>query len=168
MEEHRAAVLVPELLEEGETLLPQPACSLVVTGDGEAAAVSAQGMGASVGRDGFGRGVFEKSREPAYALARVVGGPEHIHRDRELEPECDRSARERPREGGAHVVLLGDRNVKALATFESAGIEIRAVGNREEELGVPATDILGLLRLVEPFERVLANRVEPTEAAAAP
>src|SRR5207244_3424730 len=72
MKEHRPAVLVPELLEEGEPLLPQPLSRVIVAGDGEAAAVAAQTMGAHLGPDGFGTAVFEERREPANALARVV------------------------------------------------------------------------------------------------
>ncbi len=54
------------------------------------------------------------------------------------------------------------------ACIQLAGIEIRALEEGEEELGVPATHILGVRRILEALERVLADRVEHAEPAAAP
>src|SRR5437763_4008256 len=139
MKEHRPAVLVPELLEEGETLLPQPLSRVIVAGDGEAAAVAAQCMGAQLGRDDFGTAVFEERREPANALARVVCRPEHVHRDRKPERELDRSVREGPGEGGADVVLFGVRDCEVLAARrELASLAVGGPGGPEEEGGVGA------------------------------
>src|SRR5262249_35259545 len=74
-------------------------------------------------------------------------------------PRC-----EGPREGAADVVRLADCNVVVhlglLSETALAGVEIRALGDGEEELGVPPADLLGFRRFVEPFERILADRVE--------
>jgi hypothetical protein len=69
----------------------------------------------------------------------------------------------------ADVVLLGNRDVVALAfRREAVGAEIRAFGDCEEVFGMPQSHVLRVRRLIEPLERVLADRVEHAEAAAAP
>jgi hypothetical protein len=59
-------VLVSELFEEGQTLPPQPLGRVPVAGEGEAAAVSAQGIGAHLRRDRFGTGEVVEARQRGY------------------------------------------------------------------------------------------------------
>src|SRR6266508_1250631 len=126
-------------------------------------------MGAKIESDGFDVGAFEQRPEPAHPLAWVVEDPELLHRSRDLERERGRPVRDRPREGGADVVLLRNCDMEALsAGTELAGVEVRTLGDGEEERGMTPMDLLRRGRLVEPLERVLADRVEHAEATAAP
>jgi hypothetical protein len=59
--------------------------------------------------------MVEQVREPADGLLRVVRDPEVLDRDRNLKTERDRSALDCPGERSADVVLLGNRDVVALA-----------------------------------------------------
>ena len=113
--------------------------------------------------------MFEEPLEPAHPLTRVVEGPELLHRVCNLQPEGDRRAADSPGEGAADVVLLGDCDVEPLsARRELPDVEVRALGDAEEVLGIPSMNVLRLRRLHEPFACVLPNRVEHPEAAGAP
>src|SRR2546425_4065498 len=106
-------------------------------------------MGAKVRRDCFGVRMFEQAPEPAHPLAWVVGHPELLDRGRDFESERNRPTPDRPGESAADVVLLGDCDLEVLPAWgELAGVEVRALGDSKEELGVPAVDLLGLRRLV--------------------
>ena len=118
-------------------------------------------MGAKVGRDDFGVRTFEQAPEPAHPLAWVVGHPELLDRGRDFESERERTAPDRPGEGTADVVLLGDRDLEVLpARGELAGVEVRALGDSKEELCVSLVDLLSLRRLFETLACVFADRVE--------
>ena len=143
-------MLVPDLVDEGEALLPQRLGALEVAGDGGRSAVAAEGIRSGLGRDGLCLGMLEQPLEPADSFARVVIRPEHVCRRRQLEPERDLTALESPGEGPADVVLLGDRDVEAhrLARIKLGGGEVRVLQHSEEEVGVPPPLVLGLGRLV--------------------
>ena len=84
-------------------------------------------------------------------------------------PERDRLAPQRPGEGAAEVVLLGQGDVQPLtAGAELARVQIRASATDEEVLGVPPIHLVGVGSCVEQLDRVLPDRVEHAQAAASP
>ena len=69
-----------------------------------------------------------------------------------------------PAQGGSKVVVLG---VEATEPFDLAGrseVRRRLLGERPEVRRVLLTDGIQLARLVEPFEGVLADRLQHPEA----
>ncbi len=154
-------MLVLEPFEERQTPSPHLLGGRKVARDAQRAPVCAQRLGAQALRHELGFGVVEEPLEPSDALVWILQGPQLLQSGRDLQPERDRFASQRPGDGAAEVVLLGESEVQPLpAGAELAGVEIRFLRDGQEVLGVSAIRVLGVRSQIEQLHRVLPDRVE--------
>ena len=162
-------MLVAELIEELEAPKPQLLSGGVLAREAERAPIRAKRLRAQARRHELGAGLIEEALEPPAALVRIFERPQLLEGRRDREPELDRSAAQRPGDGAAEVVLLGEPEVEALAPGAVCPcIEIRLFRNREEVLGMTPSDLIGVGGGVEQLDRELPDRVEHAQPAARP
>ncbi len=90
--------------------------------------------------------------------------PKLVDPDREAELAVEAPFAVEPRERRADVVVVFRETLELTRAWP---VPIGPLGRLEEPLGVPAADIVGVARLLEPFESVLANGLEQRESAVA-
>ena len=101
----------------------------------------------------------EQKRKPPRPFLRVVGEPEVVERDRELQPELDLALGLRPAESSTEVALVRDGDVEALLAGGVEG-EVRGDGEREEVLRVPPLRRFEVTGGSQALACVLADRLE--------
>ena len=163
-------MLVLELLEESEApdqylILAAAKCPAIP----RELPVCSERLGAQARRHELGLGALEEALEPEDPLVRIVESPELLERSGDLQPHGDGVGLERPGNSSAQVVLLEQCDIHSLtAGTERAGIEVGSLGDRVEVLGMSPVQLVGIRSRVEPLHRVLPDRVEHPQAAAAP
>jgi hypothetical protein len=156
-----SAVLVAELAVQREALLPPKHCRLVVVGVDRQVGCSLEESRAHA-RPALVPG--ERGLHAAAALGEVASErPESP--DRCGQPRAELLVRLQPIERGADVVVLGLQPVEPF-TRRLAEMRLRILDESEEVLRVAAAQLLALGRVVEPLDRILANRLEHPEAFA--
>ena len=99
--------------------------------------------------------------EPARALLRVVGGPEVLEGQHELQAE-DGVVLLCPVECASDVVPVGQDELVALRLLALTGLrgQMRCLGDRERTLGVATADDNGVCALIQSLGGELADRLE--------
>ena len=112
------------------------------------------------------RSVPEKLLDPTPPFLGVARDPEVLQRNGQAQPELGALGAKRPGERGTDVVVLRDDEVVAHRAF-GLDVQVGALGQVEEELGVPETEVVLLGARLEQLRGQLPDRLERQKAIAA-
>ena len=113
---------------------------------------------------GSGQGLGQPGAALAHQPSRA---PEADERAGQPQGQLDLAGADRPGERGADVVVLLVEPVEPEGLVRARQLRLRGLDQLEEALGMAAAELVELTALLEPLERVLANRLQQTEAGLA-